>query len=213
MIEVREVIVAQRSYASLGGGLGAALGLINGLFAHADARAVGPIRAALKRTYENLRRRHNRPWTRAGLFGSRGGSGLRLRSGRGLRSIRDSIEVSTTGSGVRAEISAGELSMHETGATVVPRRARYLAIPTVFALDGHGNPRRRGPRSYSSHSFVAKTKAGNLFVFQRMRGDRIVPLYLLRKQTKIKARLGLGDTLMRGLPRLADEIGAAVEGS
>ena len=212
-MRVESVTVEGRTYRSIQAGVNAATKEVDAYISASPERAAGPIRAFLDRAYANLRRRHTTHWSRSiGLFGSRDNSGrkLHLRSGKGLRSIKDSINVAVTGSGLEASMSAGDMSIHETGGTIKASRTKYLAIPTKFALDASGKDRRGGPRNYGGNrTFVNRSKSGSLFVFRR-EGKRIVPLYLLKSKIKINARLGLQDTLERGIPRLVREVESAV---
>jgi hypothetical protein len=53
------------------------------------------------------------------------------------------------------------------------------------------------------NTFVAKTKAGNLVIFQK-RGATIVPLYVLKTQVTIPPRLNMRTSLDAGLPYFVD---------
>jgi hypothetical protein len=59
-------------------------------------------------------------------------------------------------------------------------------------------PYRRSARDWDN-TFVARSKKGNLIIFQR-RGVQITPLYVLKTSVKIPARLGMGQTLNIGIP-------------
>ena len=69
----------------------------------------------------------------------------------------------------------GEAAVHEHGATIRPRRAKYLAIPLPAALSSRGTLLRR-PRKWKN-TFVAKSRKGNLIIFQK-RGKTIIPLFV-----------------------------------
>ena len=152
---------------------------------------------ALNLVTRRMIQKHGTPW-RAG------GSGRNLfrRSGSGLRGIRELTKVSR---GIKLEQVRGQigakfpLSVHERGATIRPTRAQYLTIPLPAALDSSGIPRRRRARDWDN-TFVARSRRGNLLIFQK-RGEEIVPLYLLRREVRLPARLSLGSTLdTEGLP-------------
>ncbi len=152
---------------------------------------------ALQRVADKMRSLHSRPW-------SPGGSGAALfrRSGSGLGSIARSVKV-TSGKDLGTIVgrigASFPMSVHEKGATIRPKRAQYLAIPLPAALDNRGVPKRKGPRDWQD-TFVARSRQGNLLIFQK-RGTGIVPLYLLRKEVTIPPRLKLGETLRKdGLP-------------
>jgi hypothetical protein len=155
-----------------------------------------PMERGLQNVYASLKKRHERRWPRTGLFGGdRGSPDLFARSGKGLRSIRDSISVRLNGQmGVVGSIDTGTMGVHETGATITPR-GRFLLIPTVFALTSRGN--KRVTPGKARNTFFRLTKAGNLFLFRRVKGDRPVPLFLLRGMVGLRARLGLKEAVER----------------
>jgi len=153
---------------------------------------------------EILARRHGRAWP-----GGTSAKTLSKRSGRGMEAIRESIQIAASGGieTVEGRIGApGYIGVHEKGATIRAKRAKYLAIPLKEALDARGLPKRRSPRDWQN-TFVGTSKQGNLLIFQR-RGDGIVPLYVLKKEVKIPARLGMEETIENELPKF---IGKAVD--
>jgi len=147
----------------------------------------------LKATAEALHRRHGSVWP-----GGTSSRTLSRRSGDLIKSIRQSVRVR----GTRVDDITGEIggafyaSVHESGATIRPKKAKYLAIPLPEALDRRGVPLKPGPRDWPN-TFVAESKKGNLLIFQRRTG-RIVPLYVLKREVKIPPRLGMGETLAKG---------------
>jgi len=144
-----------------------------------------------------MRQRHSSRW-RWGRRLPKGASQGRLakRSGASLRALKPKIKD-------RAEEVTGTivvpfpLSVHETGATI-RSRGKLLAIPLQAALDGRGIPKKRGPRAWRN-TFVARSKKGNLLIFQKQFGE-IIPLYVLKDQVKIPKRLGLGLTMKKAAP-------------
>lgn len=150
-----------------------------------------PMENTLNAVFEELKKQHSNRWTPTGLFGSRLESKLHRRTGKGLRSIRDSITVTENRKkGVVGSITAGDLSIHESGGVVRPTSGKYLAIPTIYVLTGTGRPRVSSPREWPN-TFARRTENGHLFVFQRQRGNVIIPLYLLKRRVRIPPRLGL----------------------
>lgn len=141
-----------------------------------------------------LIRRHSTPWKAGGSPVDK----LFRRSGGGIKSILDSTRVEgSTLDNMRGHIGAAfPLSVHEKGATIRPRQAKYLAIPLPAALDASGVPLRPGPRFWDN-TFVATSKKGNLLIFQR-RGTQIVPLYVLKLEVKLPPRLGMEAALKKG---------------
>ncbi len=95
---------------------------------------------------------------------------------------------------VEGQISTGNMTIHETGGTVRPRRSRYLTIPLPAAMDSRGVPLRRRARDWDN-TFVARSRRGNLLIFRRD-GLGLTPLYLLKPSVRIKPRLGLEDAVV-----------------
>jgi hypothetical protein len=93
---------------------------------------------------------------------------------------------------VIGRISTARLSVHETGATI-RARGKFLTLPLRAALDGRGIS--RGPARSFQNTFVARSDRGNLIIFQRLGQDRVVPLFLLRRQVTIPPRLRLRETV------------------
>lgn len=129
---------------------------------------------------------------------------LSSRSGRSMQSVLDSIKVTgTTFTDIAGHIGgAFPLGVHEYGATI-NAKGKLLTIPLPAALDSRGVPLKRSARDWDN-TFVARSKAGNLLIFQR-RGSQIVPLYVLKQTVTIKPRLRMGDTLKAGLPYFVDK--------
>lgn len=152
-----------------------------------------------------MSRRHGKNWP-----GGTTDKTLSRRSGRLMQSIADSVKVT----GQKIDTIEGQiggpfwLRTHEFGATIRPKKALYLTIPLPAALRTNGTKLRKSARDWPN-TFVRMSKKGNLLIFQR-RGERIVPLYLLKKEVKIKPRLGLGDTLRIGIPYFVDKASAAI---
>jgi len=97
------------------------------------------------------------------------------------------------------------VGVHEYGATIRPRRARYLAIPLTEEARRVGSP-----RAYPSPLFSARSRRGNLLLFRR-EGRAIVPVYLLRDSVTIPARPALAPTVARFAPQIAQELTAAID--
>lgn len=88
--------------------------------------------------------------------------------------------------------------------TIRPRRAQYLAIPLTDEARRVGSPRQ-----FPGALFAARSKRGNLLLFQRV-GQGIEPVYLLRSEVSVPARPALRPTVERFAPLLRDDLGAAV---
>jgi len=83
--------------------------------------------------------------------------------------------------------------IQQFGGTVTPKGGRpngKLAIPLPAAQTAAGVA--RGPARSFSDTFIAKSKAGNLLIFQK-RGDGIVPLFALKDRVYVPPRLGMFD--------------------
>lgn len=163
-------------------------------------RVAGQLAIDLNMTLQAVNRtmeaRHGGAWPLSGdLFGTLPDR-LASRTGGGLKSIARSISVVAASQGdnlVAGKISAADLSIHETGATVTAKSAKYLAIPLRDALDSRGVPLKKGPREWTN-TFIKESKRGNLIIFMRQ-GRKIVPLYLLKRSVTIRPRLGLAEAL------------------
>lgn len=158
-----------------------------------------------------MTQRHSTPWRADQRLptGVRSGR-LARRSGRTLREIRRSVRVTGSGNAIEGRIGGPfYLSVHEGGAVIRVRRAQFLTIPLPAALDSRGVPKRRRARDWPN-TFVQKSKRGNLIIFQRRPGGRLVPLYLLKKQVRIPRRLGLGATLRVAAPVALERIADAL---
>lgn len=132
---------------------------------------------------------------------------LQRRSGVLSSALLSSARV--TGSAINSIVGTftlpGDYSIQETGGTIVPNRAKYLAVPLPAALNSNGTPIKQSPRDWND-TFVQKSKAGNLLIFQR-RGRQIVPLYVLKTSTEIRPRLGLGKMINADTPGFVEVLG------
>ena len=90
--------------------------------------------------------------------------------------------------------------IHEFGGLILPRRSRYLAIP----LPGT----RFKPAEYLN-TFVARSKAGNLLIFQKAQGrggETIKPLFVLKKYVVMPERSYLRSSLNELIGNLPETI-------
>jgi hypothetical protein len=138
--------------------------------------------------------KNSSPW-RPGISGDT----LYRRTGKSMQSILRSVRVNGTSWPQFQGFIGGQktLLIHEFGG-IIKAKGKLLAIPLPAALDSRGVPKKRNPRDWKN-TFVRKTKAGNLVVFQRQ-GARAVPLYVLKSSVRIKPRLGLLKTLEQHAP-------------
>lgn len=174
---------------------------------------LGPLVKKILRDYmagvvKSVADRTNTPYptgtSRAGAFpGS-----LSKRSGKLHASLSpDRIKVS--GSGVKAtEVSftlTGIAAVHEKGATIHPKKAKYLTVPLPPALTSRGLPKKPKARDWKD-TFVLKSKRGNLLIVQKKQGGGLTPLYVLKKSVTIPKRLGFEAAFLAGRNYLADKI-------
>jgi hypothetical protein len=130
--------------------------------------------------------------------GSTTATALALRTGASVNSITRSVKVKgTTWATLSGAIGGlAQLAIHEYGGTI-KAKGKMLTIPLPAALSGKGTapPFARQWKN----TFVARTRRGNLLIFQR-RGATVVPLYVLKDQVKIPARLGMRRELNAQIP-------------
>lgn len=169
----------------------------------------------LNRVADNIEERNGGRWPLSGNTFGTVPDRLSRRSGRGIQSIRDSMKVDMAHAGgfaseLSGSISTGTMTVHEEGATITPKKSRYLAIPLRAALNRNGTPQRSGPRQWPN-TFVMRTRRGGLMIVQRLHGDRIQPLYLLARKSVIPPRLRMGETIEANLPYFKSKAIAAIE--
>ncbi len=123
---------------------------------------------------------------------------LAKRSGASVASIMKSVKVKgTTWNNLEGSIGGKEtLVIHEYGGTI-RAKGKMLTIPLPAALGPRGIP-PPFTRQWKN-TFVARSRKGNLIIFQR-RGAGIVPLYVLKDEVKIPARLGMRAELRKQIP-------------
>lgn len=111
--------------------------------------------------------------------------------------------VGLVGSGVgKSQKRVPYANIHETGGVIKPVNAKYLTIPLKGAMvskmidvGGYGRVRVYGSRLRGgatgargfNNTFVRKSKAGNLLIFQK-KGKTAVPIFVLKKSVTIPAR-------------------------
>lgn len=153
----------------------------------------------LESTALAMKQRHSTPWP-----GGTGAKTLSRRSGAGMRSLIDGIKVEgTTYENLKGRITGlPYLRTHEFGATIRPKKGKYLTVPLPAALKSDGTPIKSSARDWQN-TFVIKSKKGNLLIVRR-EGKDIVPLYVLKESVTIQPRLGLQETLNSGMPYFVD---------
>lgn len=162
------------------------------------------LRRFLKTSMGELATRHSQPYSGEDRTPERP---LMRRSGGLYRALLSSYDVRH---GSKIESVVGEIALpkkyvvHETGAIITPKKAKYLTIPLPAAMRANGTPIKPSARDWDN-TFVAKSKKGNLLIFRKTTSG-IVPLYALKKQVKIPPRLGLVNTMQARLPAMIDRM-------
>lgn len=138
---------------------------------------------------------------------------LRSRSGRLKSSIAGSVKGESGGSFaivLRAGGRVGGYSVpyaaaHEFGATITPKRAKFLRIPLPAARTAAGVDRYATPlRQTGAGMFhVRRSASGRLLLFNNATGE---PWYLLVRQSKVRARPFLRPSLTEAGEKLPGRI-------
>jgi hypothetical protein len=147
---------------------------------------------------------------------------MRVRTGRLRNEIRGDVVSTQQGVAVRLSVGLGrELAYaraQEEGATIVPRRGRFLAIPLPGALTSAGVLRARFARPGGLRavaSLFAVRRPGKRTLLAEKKGDGILPLFVLHPgPVRIRGKHFLRDALesvRRDLPEaLRDVVAVAV---
>lgn len=175
----------------------------------AAARRIQPmlqteLRRHLQLVAQTLKQKHSGAWP-----GGTTATTLSRRSGEAMDSLERGVKITSGSAGAEGSLSgAFYLTIHEYGGTIRATKAQFLTIPLKEALNSNGTPKYQSARQWNN-TFVAMSKRGNLIIFQR-RGRLIVPLYVLKKQVKIRARLGLRKTQAELMDQFVDRVADAV---
>ncbi len=150
--------------------------------------------------------RHSTPWP-----GGTKATRLSKRTGDLIASIRRSIRFSgklTKSGGERRAFIGSPLiyaSIQEFGGTIRAKRAQYLTIPLPAAMDHRGIMLLPKARDYPN-TFIAKSRKGNLIIFQKKPGRKLIPLFVLKKEVVIPPRLNLGKALQLAGTRFVSDV-------
>ena len=163
----------------------------------------------LRAISDQMKTRHSGAWP-----GGTGTKSLSRRTGNLIRTIEQSVKVTGkfSGSGeIRGQIGSPLIyaSTQEFGATIKPKRAQYLTVPLPAALNANGTMKLPKARDYP-RTFVAKSRRGNLIIFQKKGRNSIVPLFVLKRQVRIPPRLNLGVAVEAGSRALGQRIVADI---
>ncbi len=129
---------------------------------------------------------------------------LRVRSGR-LRAsvipIKAEVKETRIEGGVSIGTIYGRVHVGPVGqvTTMTPKKGKYLTIPLSGAMTKSGVSKGSARSEAFGETFVAKSKAGNLIIFGKKRitkgkkagelRSQVIPLFLLLKSVKVKARI------------------------
>ena len=159
------------------------------------------LRLYLNQVAEALSTRHGGAWP-----GATTEMTLSKRSGALVNAILGSVNVSgTVFDQIKGTIGAPGIpyaAIQEFGGTI-HMKDKMLTVPLPAALDSKGVPLKKSAKEWEN-TFVAKSKAGNLIIFQKI-ASTIVPLYVLKTSVTIPPRLGMRKTLEAGLPYFVDQ--------
>jgi hypothetical protein len=187
-------------------GIAAFTNTLKGSWEEAAKALAGEVRDYLNQVADALAQRHGGSWP-----GGTTEITLSKRSGALTNAILGSVQVSgTVFDQIQGQIGAPGIpyaSIQEFGGTI-HAKGKLLTIPLPAALDSRGVPLKASAREWKN-TFVAKSKKGNLIIFQKV-GSTIIPLYVLKSQVTIPPRLGLGKTIQAGLPYFVDHAADAV---
>jgi hypothetical protein len=139
----------------------------------------------LQLTAQAVAARNSQPWP-----GGTTPTSISRRSGDAMESLKQGIRISQGSIGPTGEMyGVFYLFVHEYGGTMRAKRSQFMTIPLPAALNTDGTPKYRTAREWND-TFVGESRAGNLLIFQRQ-GRQIIPLYVLKKEVRVPARLGL----------------------
>ena len=159
------------------------------------------MREFLAQVVEAITERNSQAWP-----GGTTEKSLSVRSGALVEAIAGSMRMTGTSfNDIQGQIGAPGIvyaRIQETGGTITAKNGKFLCIPLSAALNAAGLPINSSPRDWPN-TFCAKSKAGNLIIFQK-RGTTIIPLYVLKTSVYIPPRLNMQTTLEAGVGYFVD---------
>lgn len=142
---------------------------------------------------------------------------LAVRSGRLFTSthslpVTESPGLLESGVGFGTQYARAHIGPKGQITTIRPKSGQYLTIPLMAAKTPSGDARGSARSGMWGETFFARSKKGNLILFGKRvvqkgkssgqtRGD-VVPLFLLVKQVKVKARVHPEEILAWEKPRM-----------
>lgn len=140
---------------------------------------------------------------------------VNVRSGHLRNSIQSKVVratgnlLSVIGSNVRFGNRLKYASILEIGGTITAKNAKYLTIPLPSALTPTGQLKKKA-REWDN-TFVKRSKAGNLIIYQHNGKGKITPLFVLKKSVKINARRYMEKTMKQMKNRVIMTLRGAIE--
>ena len=150
-----------------------------------------------------------------------GGNKLHSRSGRLKRSLITIVggnSISRLSGKVQAGGGTQQVKyaiLQEKGGTIRPKNNKYAGVPGGPYLNvplppnktAAGVMRKTARTIFSEGGFIAKSRRGNWLVMSRQG----VPMFYLKKESKIKARLGMIDAKDNEIPVLMQNIQTGID--
>jgi hypothetical protein len=141
------------------------------------------------------------------------GQALKRRTGRLAAAVDGWMEDDLDGVvGVRSGSMVAKYAwlLGDEQKTIVPKRAKFLAIPIGEGLTPAGVPRFSSPRQVPDGFFV-KTKGRLLFGYKRGKRGKFRPLFTLVKSVLVQGSGALFDGVMDSLDDIAGEMEAETD--
>lgn len=193
-----ELQFGKKTYPDIQEGLNAVVAELRKSWEGSAKEAGAALKMYLEEVAQQLATRHGTAWP-----GGTTENSLSKRTGAGVASIIRSVNVkgSTWATLTGGIGGVGYLGIHEYGGTI-SSKGKLLTIPLPAAMNSRGvaPPFARQWRN----TFTARSKKGNLLIFQK-RGSQIVPLYVLVDKVTIKPRLGMRRELEDNIPYFLDQ--------
>lgn len=162
------------------------------------------MQAHLDRVTDKLAAKHSR------APGATGAGALARITGRGLKRLQEATAEQRAGEVMGIIPLAQHMAVHEFGEVIKAKGRGYLTIPLPAALNADGTPKKPSALLWKK-ARVIKPRRGNLLIAVR-EGRQWIPLYALKEQVTIPARLGLRKELRKDRPQQMREVRAGIKG-
>ena len=160
------------------------------------------MRRHLERVTDILAKRHNR------APGATGANALAKITGEGIARLQEA-EVQKRGAEIVGVIPLVQhMVTQEFGGVIKAKGQGYLTVPLPAALNSDGTPKKPSALLWRK-ARVIKSKRGNLLIAVK-NGRQWIPLYALKREVKIPARLGMRTELRKDRPRLMKDVRAGI---